>query len=113
MIAKLFRNTLIASAVTLPIIPLGTGKASASSLLDFTLHNRDEMEITQLYVSVKGSHYWGSNILRQDIPGGSSMPITYSGSARYCVYDILAVWADGSKGRTTTNLCNTSDVSFD
>ncbi|UBF25598.1 hypothetical protein K9N68_29175 [Kovacikia minuta CCNUW1] len=113
MFSKLFRNTLIAVAVTLPMIPLGAGSASAENKRDFTLHNQDELEITQLYVAPASSGYWGPNVLRQDVLGGSSTRIIFNNTSnRYCVYDILAIWADGSKGQVRVNLCTTDSVAF-
>jgi len=112
MFSKLVRNTLLAAALALPIVPSASQNALASDRRDFLVYNNNELEITQLYVSSAVSRYWGSNILNSDIVNGMYDAVTFSNNSNQCTYDVKAIYSDGSYDIGRTNLCSTYGITF-
>ncbi|MCW5313203.1 hypothetical protein GTQ43_05055 [Nostoc sp. KVJ3] len=113
MLTKLFGNTLLATTLALPIVPLTSQNAFAFDKRDFLVYNNNELEITQLYVSSAKSKYWGSNILDSDIVGGSFDTITFSNNSNQCMYDVKAIYSDGTYDLMhQANLCSTYGITF-
>ncbi|MEH2180152.1 hypothetical protein [Nostoc sp.] len=112
MFSKLVRNTLLATTLALPIVPLASQNALAFDRRDFLVYNNNELEITQLYVSSKDSKYWGHNILNSDIVNGTSDTVTFNNNSNQCTYDVKAIYSDGSYDIGRTNLCSTYGITF-
>ena len=112
MFCKLFRNTLLATALALPIVPLTSQNALADER-DFLVYNNNELEITQLYVSSTKSKYWGSNILNSDIVNGSSDTVTFGNNSNHCTYDVKAIYSDDTYDvMRQADLCSTYGITF-
>ncbi|MEH2237477.1 hypothetical protein [Nostoc sp.] len=112
MFHKLVRNTILATALALPIVPLTSQNALADNR-DFLVYNNNELEITQLYVSSTGTKYWGSNILNSDIVNGSSDAVTFNNNSNHCTYDVKAIYSDGTYDvMRNADLCSTYGITF-
>ncbi|MBD2199645.1 MULTISPECIES: hypothetical protein [Calothrix] len=112
MLSQFLRNTLIAATFTLPFFPFPNQTALAGDRRDFIVYNNNELEITRLYVSSQLSEYWGRNILDSDIVSGTYESVTFNNNSNQCVYDIKAIYSDGSYDVGRTNLCDTYTVTF-
>ncbi|MEH2363533.1 hypothetical protein [Nostoc sp.] len=112
MFSKLVRNTILATTLALPIVPLASQNALAFDMRDFLVYNNNELEITQLYVSSKYSRYWGRNILNSDIVNGASDTVTFNNNSNQCTYDVKAIYSDGSYDISRNNLCSTYGITF-
>ncbi|MHC5932907.1 hypothetical protein [Nostoc sp.] len=112
MFSKLVRNTLLATTLALPIVPLASQNALAFDMRDFLVYNNNELEITRLYVSSAGTEYWGRNLLNSDIVNGTSGTVTFNNNSNQCTYDVKAIYSDGSYDIGRTNLCSTYEITF-
>ncbi|BAY60265.1 hypothetical protein NIES22_03230 [Calothrix brevissima NIES-22] len=112
MLSQFLRNTLIAATFTLPFFPFTNQTALAGDRRDFIVYNNNELEITTLYVSSKDSKYWGDNILDSDLVTGSYEAVTFNNNSNQCIYDIKAIYSNGTYDISRTNLCDTYGVTF-
>ncbi len=113
MLNKLQLNSLVASVLLLPTLVINTQKANAHPL-DFTFHNSTSFPVYELYVSSSNVDNWEEDVLAEDIlPGNQSTHINFSGDPGNCLFDIKAVFKDGSYMEDYgIDLCNISEVSL-
>lgn len=79
---------------------------------DFTLNNRGNLVINEVYVSSSANANWGRDRLGQNVlPPGRGVSIVLP--AGQCVNDIRVVYANGQASeRRQVNTCNLTEVSF-
>ncbi len=79
---------------------------------DFTLNNRGNVVINELYVSSSRTNNWGNDRLgRNTLAPGRSVNVVLP--AGQCVNDIRVVYANGqSNERRQVNTCNITEVNF-
>ena len=106
MFQKSFRNLMVAVALSLPVVSLNVPIALADRQ-NFTLVNKTDHVITELKVSTSGSNDWGGDILGVEVVGSNySTDIIFEGNAPDCLYDVKAVFTDGTKlDERQINLC--------
>ncbi|MBS7809457.1 hypothetical protein [Roseococcus pinisoli] len=79
---------------------------------DFSLRNRGNVDINEIYVSSSQVDNWGRDRLGRNVlePGRSLEIVLPAGQ---CVNDIRVVYSNGrSQERRQVNTCNLTDVSF-
>lgn len=114
MFNTLIRNATIASALALPIVPLMAEEALADKA-NFRVYNDSAATITELYVSESSRDSWDNDILGSDVLySGSSIQVLFSNpSQNACLYDILAVFADGQTVEDyQVNVCSSGGYTF-
>lgn len=96
MLHKLARYVAIASVVSCSGVAFMAERALAEKT-DFRVYNDSNATITELYVSESSRDSWDNDILGADIlTEGSSIQVVFGNpAANVCIYDILAVFADG------------------
>lgn len=79
---------------------------------DFTLNNRGNVVINEVYVSSSRTNSWGNDRLGQNtLPPGRGLNVVLP--AGQCVNDIRVVFANGqSSERRQVNTCNITEVNF-
>lgn len=79
---------------------------------DFTLNNRGNVVINEVYVSSSRVSSWGNDRLGQTVlPPGRGLNVVLP--AGQCVNDIRVVYANGqSSERLQVNTCNLTEVNF-
>ncbi len=92
MFAKRLHNAVIATILALPLVPF----ANQNALVN--------LEITRLYESSTVSRYWCLNILYSDIVNGVYSMVKFSNNNNQCIYNIKAIYRDGSYDIGHTNL---------
>ena len=114
MIHKSFRSITVAALLALPLVSLSVQSVLAQNL-EFPLHNQSSQTLEQFYVETSEEEGWGSNLLQgqEVIEAGESGTVTIADGKTTCVYDILAVWADGSKTEEyKLNLCELGSYTY-
>lgn len=114
MLHTLIRYTTFASIFTLPFIAL-TAESALADKADFRVHNDSASAITELYVSESSRDSWDNDILGSDVLGtGSSIQVVFGNtSPNVCMYDILAVFADGDSVEDyQVNVCSGGGYTF-
>ncbi|HHP7230512.1 MAG TPA: hypothetical protein ACFCUY_06600 [Xenococcaceae cyanobacterium] len=113
MLNKLQINSLVTSALLLPTLALTAHEANAHPL-DFVFHNSNSYPVWELYVSSNSTDNWEEDVLAADIlPGNESVRINFNGDVDNCLYDIKAVFKDGSYQEAyEVNLCEVSEVTL-
>lgn len=113
MMSNSLRKLLLTTGLLLPIFPL-TSQSALANHLDFKVHNRTGVPLTQLYVSSSSRGIWEEDVLGRGIlPSGQSAKINFTGNHNGCLFDILAVFSDGDEVvDPSVNLCRVSDVTF-
>jgi hypothetical protein len=114
MFKKLRVNSLVTSILLLPTLVLDAYRVEAHPL-DFTFHNLTVNPVYELYVSSSNTDAWEEDLLEENIlPGGQSVDIDFDGDYNSCLFDIQAVFEDGSyQEEYGFNLCETSEVTLD
>lgn len=112
MLDKLARNALMATAMSLPMLSLSSQSALAQDRRDFSVYNNNELEITRLYVSSADSEYWGRNRLNSPLLAGESTKFTFNNVSNQCMYDVRAVYSNGTYDQGRYNLCTTYFIYF-
>lgn len=114
MTKNLLSTTLLASAMALPIA--GTFAEAALAAKDnFVVYNDSRLTIVELYVSASNRTTWDNNILNGDVLGsGDSTRVVFGDpSPSTCLYDILAVFADGQTVEDyQINVCDSTGYTF-
>lgn len=114
MLHKLVRHAAIAAVFTLPCLAFTAEKALADKA-DFQVYNDSNSTITELYVSESNRDSWDNDVLGADVLAiGSSTNIVFSDtSANVCIYDILAIFADGQSVEDyQVNVCANGGYTF-
>lgn len=114
MFHTLVRRAAIVSSFTLPFIAL-TAESGLADKADFQVHNNSEIAITELYVSESSRDSWDNDILDTDVLAtGSSIQVVFGDdSPNTCMYDILAIFADGQSVEDyRVNVCSSGGYSF-
>lgn len=105
-------RSLQVAALALPIAALSAQTASAFDRRDFVAHNSNSLTITQLYVYPPNASTMGPDILPGVLPSGSYTTVFFSVPSNRCVYDVMAVYRDGTYDVGRRNLCRTWGVNF-
>ena len=112
---KLIRHTTIASILALPIFTLLTHPALAGKT-NFWVYNNTNADITELYVSESTRDSWDADVLNPDqvLLSGDRLQVDFSNpSPNACLYDILAVFADGQVVEDyQVNVCSNQGYNF-
>lgn len=112
---RLLRQTLLTSALVLPIGVLAPGQAWAGKT-NFWIYNNSEAAITDLRVSESSRDTWANNILEANnvLESGDRLQVTFRDSAASaCLYDILAVFTDGEiVEEYQVNVCTSQGYAF-
>lgn len=114
MLHILVRQAAIASVLTLTGVSLMAEKALAEKA-DFRVYNDSNSTITELYVSESSRDSWDNDILGADVlTTGSSIQVIFGNtSTNICIYDILAVFADGQTVEDyQVNVCSSGGYTF-
>ncbi len=108
----LIKPLLFASALVVPTLLFSGSKALAEDLV-FTLNNHTASPLVEFYVETSADSHWGADILTHDVPPGGSGEVTIADGKRTCTYDILGVFADGSKvDERGLNLCELGSYTY-
>ncbi len=102
------RLALLGALIALP----GLAFAQGSNNPDFTLQNRGQQAINEIYVSSARSNAWGNDRLGANTlaPGANFSVVLPAGQ---CVNDIRVVYANGTATeRRAVNTCNLTEVTF-
>lgn len=110
---KLQINSLVTSILLLPTLALTTQKANAHPL-DFIFNNSTNYPVYELYVSSNSTDNWEEDVLAENIlPANHSTRVNFSGDIGNCLFDIKAVFKDGSyREDYKIDLCTVSEVSL-
>ncbi|MBD1937587.1 hypothetical protein H6F73_09625 [Microcoleus sp. FACHB-68] len=113
MFHRYFRRVIVATVFSLPIVSLIVPSAQAEDL-NFTLKNETSGTLVEFYVEPSDQENWGSNLLQgQNIKAGESGMVMIGDGKTTCVYDILGVWADGSRTEDyKLNLCELGSYTY-
>lgn len=89
----------------LAMIALTGAATNASAEHSFTLWNKTDMSMTELFAKPWNNEVWFGNILTEAVaPGyGSSLGFPDDGE---CVYDFRMTFEDGSRAVTQFNVCD-------
>jgi hypothetical protein len=96
MLGKLARNTVVASALSLPALALAVPEAMAGKN-DFYVYNNSSSDIYYLYVSEASSSDWQNDILGEQILYSGQNVQVYFGNPNpnVCYYDFRAELSSG------------------
>lgn len=113
MFQKSFRNIMVAAVLSLPIVSLTVGSAKAEDL-EFKLKNETSSNLVEFYVDSSDQDSWGENLLKGEVVRqGESGTVTIADGKTTCTYDILGVFADGSKvDERNLNLCELGSYTY-
>jgi len=114
MLHNLVRHVAIASVLSCSGTALMAEPALAEKS-DFRVYNDSNTVITELYVSESSRDSWDNDILGTDIlTVGSSIQVVFGNTAdNVCMYDILAVFADGQTVEDyQVNVCSSGGYTF-
>lgn len=115
MLGKLLHYTTIASTLSLPMLTLLSSPALAGKS-EFWVYNNTNADIIELYVSESTRDSWDADILNanQVLASGNRLQVDFSNpSPNACLYDILAVFADGQVVEDyQVNVCSNRGYNF-
>lgn len=112
MLQNLLRNIMVFTALSLPMASLNAQSALADQR-DFIVDNNNDLSIVRLHVSSANTRSWGPDRLGVSIlPSGESHDVNFTNNSSQCIYDIRAIYEDGSSDTGRYNLCETSSVEF-
>ena len=113
MFNKLQFNSLVTSILLLPTLALTAQEANAHPL-DFTFNNSTNYPVYELYVSSNSTDNWEEDVLAENIlPANQSTRVNFSGDPGNCLFDIKAVFKDGSYMEDyKIDLCTVSEVTL-
>ena len=113
MFQKSFRNITVAAVLSLPILSLTVQSAKAEDL-EFKLNNSTQSNLVEFYVESSDQDSWGENLLKGEVVRpGESGTVTIADGKTTCTYDILGVFADGSKlDERKLNLCELGSYTY-
>lgn len=106
-------RSAVVLAVLLTAPPALAQSDSGAPNPSFTLANRGNQPISELYATATGVSNWGPDRMgRFSLPPGMTMPIRLPADGS-CVYDIRVVYADGSpEERRRLNTCGVDSIAF-
>lgn len=105
-------NKLLAiasSAVVLIAMNAGVARADRR---DVTVQNNTDITMTELYVSSHRSSSWGADRLPSTIESGETFDLKFTNNSTECIYDVKAVYEDGSYDVSQPNLCETATLYY-
>ncbi len=112
MIKFPFRKLVVAAALAVPAVSIMVQSAVAEDLV-FTLKNSSNSPLVEFYVEASSEDNWGESLLSESINPGESGTATIADGRRTCTYDILGVFADGSKlDERQLNLCELGSYTY-
>ncbi|HEY9620426.1 MAG TPA: hypothetical protein V6C78_08655 [Crinalium sp.] len=114
MLNNILRNTLIISALTIPVLA-ATAQTALAGKSNFRVYNDSSSTVRELYVSDSRYDSWDNDILGRDVlPSGSDIQVVFSDrSPRSCLYDIRAVFEDGQVLEDyQINVCTNTEYTF-
>jgi hypothetical protein len=104
----------MAVALALPIASLLTETVWAGKD-NFTVHNRRNANMTELYISPSSQGSWdNSNVLNEVLRAGENRRISFASSpASECLYDFKAVFENGQQVEDfQIDVCARNDYAF-
>jgi hypothetical protein len=73
-----------------------------------TIINGTSANMREFYVASRDAKYWSKDILGQDVLyAGYQLDVNVDDGTGYCVYDVKAVFVDGSEVTDRLNVCET------
>lgn len=112
MIKLSFPKVLLATALSLPILST-IGQSALAEDLAFTLRNSSNSPLVEFYVEDSSEASWGENLLSESVNPGEAGAVTIADGRTTCTYDILGVFADGSKlDERQLNLCELGSYTY-
>lgn len=109
---KRFPKVMVATALALPTLAMMSQSALAEDLA-FTLKNSSNSPLVEFYVEDSAQSDWGANLLTESIDSGEAGTVTIADGRATCTYDILGVFADGSKlDERKLNLCELGSYTY-
>jgi hypothetical protein len=103
MVARLlhrssFRKIMVAATLSFPLVSFSaTSTLAQTEALQFTLINKTDHTLVEFYTDPSTDQNWGDDILASDVLySGESATVTINDNRETCVYDIMAVWDDGT-----------------
>jgi hypothetical protein len=101
----MFRTALLALSAT---AMLGTAAFADTYNRVVTVINDTSVDMREFYASNKDQTTWQEDILGQDIlSAGYQVDVNIDDGTGYCVYDVRAVFTDGSEVVAKLNVCET------
>ena len=79
---------------------------------DFYVYNGNRQNIVGFHVSPPNSDIWGRNIFSGVLFSGNRTLVFFTDNSNRCVYDLKAVYSDGSYDQGRFNLCKTSQINY-
>jgi len=111
-VINLFPNVLLATALALPTVAIIDQSALAEDLA-FTLKNSSSSPLVEFYVEDSSQSDWGASLLSESVNPGEAGTVTIADGRTTCTYDILGVFADGSKlDERQLNLCELGSYTY-
>ncbi len=112
MIKRSFSRVMAATVLALPTLLMMGQKALAEDLT-FTLKNSSDSPLVEFYVEDSSNNDWGSNLLTESVEPGEAGTVEIADGLTTCTYDILGVFADGSKlDERQLNLCELGSYTY-
>lgn len=112
MIKLSFPRVLLATALALPTVTIMSQNVLAEDLA-FTLKNSSNSPLVEFYVEASSQDDWGANLLEESVSPGEVGTVTIADGRTTCTYDILGVFADGSKlDERKLNLCELGSYTY-
>lgn len=96
MIDRFLPKAMLATALALPTV-LMMGQSVLAEDLTFRLKNSSDSPLVEFYVEDSSENNWGENLLSDSVNPGEVGKVTIADGRTTCTYDILGVFADGSK----------------
>lgn len=112
MFTQLIRKTLMVTALAIPAVASFNVSSALADPRDVVVHNDTDLVMTALYVSSQRSDVWGNNRLSYSLESGGKFDLTFHNNSTECIYDVKAVYEDGSYDRSTENLCQSSTLYY-
>jgi hypothetical protein len=111
MVSGFLLKSISTATVSAALVALDVQIARADRR-DFYVYNGNRQTIVQFYVSPPNSDYWGKNVLSDVLYSGNRTLIYFTNNSNRCVYDLKAVYSDGSYDQGRFNLCKTSRIDY-
>ncbi|HEY9647818.1 MAG TPA: hypothetical protein V6C88_15690 [Chroococcidiopsis sp.] len=113
MASPRFRTIALAAVLAAPLAALAAQTALASKD-NFVVNNDTRANMVELYLSPSNRNSWDSNVLSGVLRSGQSTRVSFSDpSPQVCLYDIMAVFADGRQVQDyQINVCANADYTF-
>ncbi|HBE58626.1 MAG TPA: hypothetical protein DEG17_26580 [Cyanobacteria bacterium UBA11149] len=107
---NLCRQVAIGTVLAFPIASFNVASALAGQQ-DFTMVNDTDLVMTNLYVSSANSSNWGRDRLGDSVlQSHDEFFVEFNNNSNQCLWDIKAVYEDGSYDKGQFNLCETNTV---